>query len=586
MKKYLMIIAAALAFAACQKEAAVKDEPVNEDLNTFTFTAVVDDNVVDADTKATVSRGGVFAWAKDDELAFYDTEGNKYDAVVTAVDGSGVATIEVTATGTPTFYSAIYPAAVAVAKDRIALTGAAKGPVVIAEVGSGELTFHHMGSILNIKINDIPTGTQSLQIVPTASISWAGGKFTFDAGVPDFSGVSAPFCPVVPVTVADDGIDISVPMLSANYTGGFEIFLMNNEGRNLYRKATTKNYDLTGTKLLNMKALTYERPNPKSIKLTTSSTSGWWDVTDAQLIQTSDNTFELSINTDPSTTYNIYDEYNVAALSGTINGSESVTSSYLSIYGNIVDSWDASDATAMYQVNGIQYIRNAVLPNSGDGNSYYRFHSDSNELAVWGSNVSVPVHTATNAYWGTGGDMKALYTPAGTYNIYVYDDGVSNGKKVIAEEPGVDDRVSHMTLISYDVSTGVATITDKGIAKAAIAQNTTFYNDNIALPGSFNSWNASNVMTYNGNHLWSSTLDISSEGDYTFKIIAKSNYAFQWPNQYNTTYPGTTLYGSANHYSSEGYYNMTVHLDAGKYTVYANDYTWDSNKMKFSFVKQ
>ena len=182
MKKYVMILAAALAFAACQKEAAIKDEPVNEDLNTFTFTAVVDDTVIDADTKAAVSRGGVFAWAKDDELAFYDKAGTKYDAVVTAVDGSGVATIEVTAAGTPTFYSAIYPAAVAVGKNQIALTGAAKGPVVIAEVGSGELTFHHMGSIINIKINDIPAGTQTMQIVPKADISWTGGSFTFDEG--------------------------------------------------------------------------------------------------------------------------------------------------------------------------------------------------------------------------------------------------------------------------------------------------------------------------------------------------------------------------------------------------------------------
>ena len=119
MKKLAYILVAALAFAACQKEESQKDILVDEGLNTFTFTASVDNNVVDAETKATLSRGGVFSWAESDALKFYDTDGNAYDAVITAVDGEGVATIEVTAAGNPTFYSAIYPAAVAVGKNKV-----------------------------------------------------------------------------------------------------------------------------------------------------------------------------------------------------------------------------------------------------------------------------------------------------------------------------------------------------------------------------------------------------------------------------------------------------------------------------------
>ena len=310
MKKYVLILAAALAFAACQKEAAIKDEPVNDELNTFTFTAVVDDNVVDADTKATVSRGGVFAWAVNDALAFYDTEGTKYDAVVTAVDGSGVATIKVTAAGTPTFYSAIYPAAVATGKNSINIGGAlAKGPVVIAEVGSGALTFYHMGSVINIKISGIPAETTKMEINPANPAAWGDGTFSFSAGVPDFSG-SGGFCyPVVPVTSTDSDKDICIPIFAANYTGGFNIKLLNDAGRVLYEKTTTKNYDLTGTKLLNMKALTYEAAS--KFYVTTSSTSGYWDRSNVRMIQTGTNTYEVQMNCDGDTDIYIFDNYNV-----------------------------------------------------------------------------------------------------------------------------------------------------------------------------------------------------------------------------------------------------------------------------------
>ncbi len=314
MKKLAYILVAALAFAACQKEESQKDILVDEGLNTFTFTASVDNNVVDAETKATLSRGGVFSWAESDALKFYDTDGNAYDAVITAVDGEGVATIEVTAAGNPTFYSAIYPAAVAVGKNKVNIEAAlAKGPVVVAEVGSGSLTFHHIGSIINIKINDIPAETTKMEIAPAAPAEWNAGIFSFTAGVPDFSG-NGGFCyPVVPVTSADSGVDISVPIFAANYAGGFTIKLLNDAGRILYKKTTTKDYDLSGTKLLNMKALTYEAPTKFYVK--TTSASGYWDKECVRMIQTGANTYSVQMNCDGGSDIFIFDNYNTDNIS-------------------------------------------------------------------------------------------------------------------------------------------------------------------------------------------------------------------------------------------------------------------------------
>ena len=219
-----------------------------------------------------------------------------------------------TAAGNPTFYSAIYPAAVAVGKNKVNIEAAlAKGPVVVAEVGSGSLTFHHIGSIINIKINDIPAETTKMEIAPAAPAEWNAGIFSFTAGVPDFSG-NGGFCyPVVPVTSADSGVDISVPIFAANYAGGFTIKLLNDAGRILYKKTTTKDYDLSGTKLLNMKALTYEAPTKFYVK--TTSASGYWDKECVRMIQTGANTYSVQMNCDGGSDIFIFDNYNTDNIS-------------------------------------------------------------------------------------------------------------------------------------------------------------------------------------------------------------------------------------------------------------------------------
>ena len=596
MKKYVLILAAALAFAACQKEAAVKDEPVNEELNTFTFTAVVDDNVVDADTKATVSRGGVFAWAVNDALAFYDTAGAKYDAVVTAVDGSGVATIEVTAAGTPTFYSAIYPKAAAVAKDQIALYGAAKGPVVIAEVGSGELTFHHMGSVVNIKINDIPAGTQTMQIVPAAAVSWNNGRFTFNEGKPDFSGVSAPFCPIVPVTDADDGIDISVPMLSANYTGGFEIFLMNNEGRNLYRKATTKSYDLTGTKLLNMKALDYVAPSKYYVK--TISGTHYWDSSDVRMIQTGANTFDLSLNCDGNSTYYIYDEYNMDdpttgyLATGLAKSSFSTGASTIELQGYVNSTGTTWNTVALQYEGDWHYAKNIKFHNVRNDGSY-----DYTEILFkdggdyW---KSVDVFPNGNEYQAKNNESWNIYVKgiddSTNYDIFF---NASTHKVILtpSSENTDPNQASGIWKLSYNNSTGEATHTWKSSTKDDPLGDASFPTTTYGFKSSDDSWAAVvNGSTTYANQSWViGGISIANGDSISFGLCnGSSGYWTDLSSDatFATVNPGANLYGTLTYWRDGSHSNPSVTLEKADYVIYVNINPDVSGGVNIMFEKQ
>ena len=156
MKKLIIIFAAAVcALCACQKhEIELLDKPIIEKLDngqvSYTFTAIIADEVSDAETKATIERDGSFTWAENDELKFYESNGTSANARITKVDGS-TATISVT-TENPraNFVSAIYPASAAVAKDQITFNK--RGPIVVSAVNGGTLNFHHIGSLVKIML--------------------------------------------------------------------------------------------------------------------------------------------------------------------------------------------------------------------------------------------------------------------------------------------------------------------------------------------------------------------------------------------------------------------------------------------------
>jgi len=594
MKKYVLILASALAFAACQKEAAIKDEPVNGELNTFTFTAVVDDNVVDADTKASVNRGGVFAWAKDDALAFYDTDGTKYPAVVTAVDGSGVATIEVTAAGTPTFYSAIYPAAVATGKNRIDIGNAfAKGPVVIAEVGSGDLTFHHMGSVINIKISGIPAGTTKMEINPANPAEWSDGVFSFSAGVPDFSGTGA-FCyPVVPVTSSDSDKDISVPIFAANYTGGFNIKLLNDAGRVLYEKTTTKDYDLSGTKLLNMKALTYAGPDVYYIKTVAKAGPGtdYWSQADMPLIKTGANTYSVTVNADRMSTYYIYDEWNTDDPTSKYIATGSTTSDTYSTnsYALIGDmnSWTTTNTD--YPLNKVGDWNFGVFSRTALHNNKFKilpYNAESWDVA-WGEASEAWFNTSTSSLtFTTSGNNSGFWFDSASDpdNLYFYfNDDTGN-----AQCYNTDTKSNPLcALVQFDLNTSTEAVTvtvkDQGVEYPF--NDSSFPTTTYGFKSSIDDWASVHTMSYDNNWGWTYDLGAVAAGDYEFILItAENGYCARLSATWSTVDVGSNLYGTLAYWDTDA--NANVTLESGSYKLYVNPTYATEHSLNVMFVKE
>lgn len=337
MRKYIIILAAAVcALCACQKhEIELLDKPIVEQLDgnkySYTFTAVISDNVSEVEedgTKATVGRAGAFTWAVNDELKFFKSNGSSADAIITRVDGS-TATITVSdIDDRADFVSAIYPASAAVENQplKVNLSSPGRGPIVVADIADGgTLTFHHIGSLINLKFYEISAmdDIKSLVFEPATAFSY-DGTFTFDAShVPSLTtSVTTISKIVVPASKADNNRDITVVVPSV-ILSGFSAALNSAEdgsGRNIFKKSTSTSHNLAENSpvLMNMQRVAYEAPT--KFYVTTVSPSKYWDRSNVRMIQSEASKYETWMNCDGDSDVYVYDEYNVGNhLSGYLN---------------------------------------------------------------------------------------------------------------------------------------------------------------------------------------------------------------------------------------------------------------------------
>ena len=268
MKKLLIISAAILAFAGCAKEAAQIETKIIDGKEYMTFKVVAHDDVVSADTKATLSRDGYFGW-NDGEVIYF-------------VDGSTVATGTYDAgDGSITVESGDWKAASNAPFDsdsKIQDFGLAKGPVVVAKVEGAILDFYHIGSIINIKFESIPIDGD-LEFWSNNGEKWGGGNFQFDSnGVPALDGDSDDIFIKRPITVADSGKDISLTVPNIRYENGFTVALSGTSAR-YFVKTTANDYNLEYLPtLLNMKQLSM--PTYTIAGNANEFFGSGWDVTD------------------------------------------------------------------------------------------------------------------------------------------------------------------------------------------------------------------------------------------------------------------------------------------------------------------
>lgn len=246
MKKILIIAAAVLAFAGCAKEAAQIERVTIDGKEYMTFKVVAKDDVISADTKATLTRTGVFGWSDAEPIYFVAAGGTMATGSYNA--SAGTITVE---SGDWMFASN----APFDSDSKIKDFGMAKGPVVISKVEGGTLKFHHIGSVINVKFDNIPIDGY-LEFWPEGGIKWAGGEFDFSGSTPELMGGGTDDMYIKwPITTADAGKDITISVPNVNYTSGFGVGLSGTSAR-YFQKITSKSFDLsTRPTLLNMQQL-------------------------------------------------------------------------------------------------------------------------------------------------------------------------------------------------------------------------------------------------------------------------------------------------------------------------------------------
>lgn len=242
----MIFAAAVLALAGCAKEAAQVERTTIDGKEYMTFKVVAHDDVISTDTKATLSRTGVFGWEDGESIYFVDMLANSATGTYNAAAG----TITVEAGDWLAASNAPFDS-----DSKIKDFGLANGPVVVAMVYSGTLNFYHIGSIINIKIDDIPIDGY-LEFWTNDASTWDGGNFGFSGDVPVLNGGGLDEIYIKrPVTAADAGKDISLSVPNVNYDAGFTIALSGTTAQ-YFKKTTVTGYDLsTSPTLLNMAEL-------------------------------------------------------------------------------------------------------------------------------------------------------------------------------------------------------------------------------------------------------------------------------------------------------------------------------------------
>ena len=245
MKKTIITSMLVLALVGCAKEVAHDDNTPKENVKYMTFDAVLEDDVTDLETKATLDRSGVFSWDSSETIYFIDADGTTatgtYDAStqkVTVEEGEWV-----TASSSP----------LSSAGKLVSLSG--NGPVVVAKVNGPILKFHHIGSVVKVKFASIPLGC-TLSFISN-SAKGGDGSFTFNGdGVPTLEKGSNDVVISTAISASDDPVDVTISVPNLNYTGGFTVQLSVG-GKAFYQKSTSKDFDLSERPtLLNMKQLT------------------------------------------------------------------------------------------------------------------------------------------------------------------------------------------------------------------------------------------------------------------------------------------------------------------------------------------
>ncbi len=584
MKKLALSIAAIVVLlTACSKEQNTTLS-TKENLVTYTFTAA---NADDPEVRSTLTNAGVFSWVEGDKIAIYNsnstpsTPPSYVEFTVTAVDGSGNATISADAAAGAVWTNAIYPAARAAGDgDEVDYTvTSVAGPILVSQVDGQTLSFKYLGAVANIQVTDVPGTPTTLTFTANADV-FGSRTFEWSAGSPVLGGEGTQATVTVPFNKS--GIT-SVPLPQASYAG-FTITVDNSNGRHLYKKTTSNTFDLSSKKLLPMPELTYSDP-----AYFVSINGG----NQIPLVKTSSSAFSANLDSEANVSYSIYDSYNTDAIgSGTVALNEKPSEWML--FGTITNcSWDISSTAytlKYYPCSGTAawfYVKDVNFSESPAGLKILKSQSWTGNGVV--SNVADNSTSVNNGYvafyyddasYGqsikfSGIDIK------NNYDVYLYT-GTSPIVYVMSSgsvPTGFDYGEAHYSFIWNGSTSSTSYLRD--IRTSPWGWDATYLtsdNGKLQIGGGLDSWTWSD-MTYN-NFTWSiENIEISDDNTYKFKFRTADEHNYWGENLING------LYGQAKKDGGE----ISISLTKGKYNVYANAVEPDDPDnayINFVFVKQ
>ncbi len=170
MKKLFYTLLAATALMACAKEADFNNTRDNEVINenglvSYTFHALFEDL-----TKASINESGKFSWgdAGTDQIAVWDAAHSEY-VTFTSTDNNGNFSCEAKPGASFKGQTAYYPASVVSTDEFVfpttfaSIDKAAKGfPMSGTVTDDGKIPFAHLGCLINITLNNVPSFTTKL----------------------------------------------------------------------------------------------------------------------------------------------------------------------------------------------------------------------------------------------------------------------------------------------------------------------------------------------------------------------------------------------------------------------------------------
>lgn len=603
MKKAFYIFAAVSAIvlaAACAKEQQPEQvtpiEPQEEELVTYTFTASAQSEVVedgDEEVRSTLSNGGAFTWAVDDQFKIWNTSTNSYVTFsVTEINGDGTVHISGTAAAGAVWGNAIYPASRAAGSgntvDYTSTTTA--GPILVGRVDGQVIYFYYLGAVMNITVNSVPDTPVSLTVTANSNV-FGSRTFSWVENKPVLGGSGSQASVTVPFNAS--GIT-SVPVPNVSYAG-FTITVDNAAGRHLYKKATANTFDLTSKKLLPMPALTYAAPEIYYMRTTDTRGGNFWSC-DIPLIKTGADAHYALANVDKTATYLIFDEYNK------VDPGTAVPSAAILKSGNVLDLTYSANSFSLVGVDSDWTLGNHsayafsrignwdyLLNQSGLHNKSFKFNPWDNTTdwnAVWGSTGGAwfndSVKEVTIFQNSGDGTNCGLYLENTTVNLFL---NTTTAKAYYREASDKNNPISALAAFTYTPSTNtLSTSTEDEWGVVNPFNDPDYPTTEYLFLTDMDDWAKTHTMSYN-NWCWTCTFDVAETGIYNFDIATSTwGYKVAPSTTWHTADVAANGYGRLSYWDTTG--DATVTLSKGTYKVFLNPTYAHDHSLNVQFVKQ